>query len=160
MSDRFDWNTFGGDRYYDREGRPIGMMRWSELLGDEDYKILQQDVFVMAQEPVKVSTVWLGLNHNWTGGAPLIFETMIFGGTHDLMCWRASNEQDALEAHREAVTLLQLELGVLDEPDDVQHHEHGGDVGPPGERQSPHAKGPAGDQGGGNGERLDRPDHC
>jgi hypothetical protein len=27
---------------------------------------------------IKVSTVWLGLDHNFFGGPPLIFETMVF----------------------------------------------------------------------------------
>ena len=118
--------------YFDKEGQPLNMWQWSALLGDPDYKLLQQDVFVFGNEPVKVSTVWLGLNHNWTGsGPPLIFETMIFGGTHHLMCWRTSTEQDALEAHREAVTLLQLEQGATDElRTDLQQREHGDHPGP------------------------------
>jgi hypothetical protein len=28
----------------------------------------------------KVSTVFLGLDHNWSGGPPVLWETMIFGG--------------------------------------------------------------------------------
>ncbi len=33
---------------------------------------------------VWVSTVFLGLDHNWSGtGPPILWETMIFGGPHD-----------------------------------------------------------------------------
>ena len=30
-----------------------------------------------------VSTVFLGLDHSWGGGPPLLFETMVFGGSFD-----------------------------------------------------------------------------
>ncbi len=33
---------------------------------------------------VRISTVFLGLDHNFGEGDPLLFETMIFGGSHDL----------------------------------------------------------------------------
>lgn len=32
---------------------------------------------------VVVSTVFLGLDHGFLQGAPILFETMIFGGEHD-----------------------------------------------------------------------------
>jgi len=109
-------------KFYDRQGKLINLYQFEEYLGDPDYKVLKQDVFVMGGEPVMVSTVWLGLDHSFIGGLfrslphrPLIFETMIFGGTHDLQQWRSHTEQEALEAHREAVTLLQLELDALGE---------------------------------------------
>ena len=35
------------------------------------------------REGVRVSTVFLGINHNFDGGAPLVFETMVFGGELD-----------------------------------------------------------------------------
>lgn len=51
-----------------------------------------------------ISTVWLGINHNWSGvGDPIIFETMIFdndiSGPSDLRCERWSNEHQALAGH-------------------------------------------------------------
>jgi hypothetical protein len=61
--------------YYDRKGRPIGMLDWVRLVEDRDYSVIAQH-WVRGW---KVSTVWLGLNHNFTfKGAPVIFETMIF----------------------------------------------------------------------------------
>jgi hypothetical protein len=63
------------DMYFDRQGRPMGMLDWARMMEDRDYS-------VVAQHWVRgwmVSTVWLGLNHNFTfKGAPVIFETMIF----------------------------------------------------------------------------------
>ena len=61
--------------YYDRQGKPIEMLDWARKHEDTDYR-------VVAQHWVRgwmVSTVWLGLDHNFTRqGAPVIFETMIF----------------------------------------------------------------------------------
>lgn len=49
-----------------------------------------------------VSTVWLGLDHQYGDGPPLIFETMVFPGKDDigeLDCERYSTEADALAGH-------------------------------------------------------------
>lgn len=53
-----------------------------------------------------ISTVWLGLNHQWQDGEPpLIFETMVFesGDFHDIYCDRYSTWQEAEEGHKRAV---------------------------------------------------------
>ena len=56
---------------------------------------------------VRISTVFLGLDHNWNpGGPPLLFETMIFGGDHDGDCERCSTWEQAEEQHRKAVDLV------------------------------------------------------
>lgn len=55
----------------------------------------------------KLSTVWLGLDHNFGGeGPPLIFETMLFmkSNKNDLQ-WRYSTEEEAKEGHRRAFLL-------------------------------------------------------
>jgi hypothetical protein len=62
-----------GPYYYDRNGDPIKFGEWGVLMQTPSYKIIEQtDV-----GPWMVSTVWLGLNHNWPG-RPIIFETMVF----------------------------------------------------------------------------------
>jgi hypothetical protein len=53
-----------------------------------------------------VSTVWLGLDHRFDEGPPLIFETMIFGGPHDQYCDRYSTEEAALAGHDQTVAAL------------------------------------------------------
>lgn len=50
----------------------------------------------------EVSTVWLGLDHGFGYGPPLIFETMIFGGEHDNDTWRYATLDEALEGHQRA----------------------------------------------------------
>jgi len=100
-----------GDKhlYFDKAGNPITMMEWSRLLGDMAYKVICKDVFIMGDEPVEVSTVWLGLNHQWMPGGPLrIFETMIFGGDLHLEQWRYATEEEAREGHAETVKLVRV----------------------------------------------------
>jgi hypothetical protein len=50
---------------------------------------------------IKVSTVFLGIDHSFGDGPPLLFETMIFGGEDDQTCWRFSTWEEA-EAHHMA----------------------------------------------------------
>ncbi len=52
-----------------------------------------------------VSTVWLGTNHNYGYGSPLLFETMIFHGDSyaDEYCERYSTWDEAVEGHKKAV---------------------------------------------------------
>lgn len=66
--------------WYDREGKPISdMMEFGRLHEDLRYKYVAKARIGDA----KVSTVWLGHNHQFGDGPPLIFETMIFGGERD-----------------------------------------------------------------------------
>jgi hypothetical protein len=65
---------------------------------------------IVAQEtvgPFWVSTVFLGLNHEWGGGPPLLYETMVTEGDE----WmdrqeRYAAREDALAGHRRLVTQL------------------------------------------------------
>lgn len=55
----------------------------------------------------EVSTVFLGLDHNWTNqGPPLLFETMIFGGKYDQYQIRYSTWEQAETGHNRIVESL------------------------------------------------------
>ena len=54
---------------------------------------------------IRVSTVFLGIDHNFCGGAPLLFETMIFGGPHDQEMQRYSTWDEAENGHEQMVEL-------------------------------------------------------
>jgi hypothetical protein len=96
--------------YYDRQGRPIELEEWLELGRDGEYKRLALDVVGGST----VSTVWLGLNHGFTGGPPLIFETMIFNGPLDGECNRYTTELEAIEGHADTLArLLRSEWAAL-----------------------------------------------
>jgi hypothetical protein len=50
-----------------------------------------------------VSTVFLGLDHNYLDGKPILFETMIFGVDNDSYQTRCSTHREALKMHWQAV---------------------------------------------------------
>jgi hypothetical protein len=52
----------------------------------------------------RISTVWLGLDHNYFGGPPLVFETMVFDKDgKDIYMDRYTTWQEAEEGHQRAV---------------------------------------------------------
>lgn len=64
-------------------------------------------------DETEVSTVWMGLDHNFFGeGPPLIFETMIFGGPLDGQRWRWPTEEAALAGHDQVVELCREEVST------------------------------------------------
>ena len=91
--------------WYDREGRPMvdGMRDIEARLRDLNYKrVASTDL----RDGKWVSTVWLGLNHNYGEGPPLIFETMVFRNHDDLTdldCERYSTEAEAVAGHAAVV---------------------------------------------------------
>jgi hypothetical protein len=84
---------------YDRNGVRINLDEYEELISKPDYKMVDSNMI----KGVWISTVWLGINHNYGEGAPVIFETLIFGGKHDGEMERYCTEAEALEGHQEAV---------------------------------------------------------
>lgn len=48
---------------------------------------------------IEVSTVFLGIDHQFFAGPPLLFETMVFGGDLDQNCRRCSPWDEAVEQH-------------------------------------------------------------
>lgn len=56
---------------------------------------------------VRVSTVFLGIDHGWfQEGPPVLFETMIFGGQYNGDQWRYSTWAEAVKGHETAVELV------------------------------------------------------
>ena len=54
----------------------------------------------------KVSTVFLGVDYDFTGKKPLLFETMVFGGPYDGEEQRYSTWEEAEEGHKKVVSRL------------------------------------------------------
>jgi len=54
------------------------------------------------KDGVRVSTIFMGLDHSWGGGVPVLFETMIFGGEHDGYQERCSTWAQAEAMHKAA----------------------------------------------------------
>lgn len=86
------------DRYFNRQGQAVTSDEWAASFKPEVQKVAATDI-VSHGETVTVSTVWLGLNHNWGDGPPLIFETMVFRGPLDEEQVRYSTEAEAIAGH-------------------------------------------------------------
>jgi len=57
-----------------------------------------------AGEQVRISTVFLGLDHNYGGGGPpILWETMVFGGPHNGCMSRCAGSREQAEAMHAAM---------------------------------------------------------
>jgi hypothetical protein len=89
--------------YYDRNNRLLSMDQFAKLMEDREYKRVCSDYV----GSYWVSTVWLGLDHSFYGGPPLIFESMVFADTEedsnrlgeDVNCQRYPTEHQAVLGH-------------------------------------------------------------
>jgi hypothetical protein len=90
----------------DEAGDPVpepDPMKWAEWFGTAERHVDQ--VVIRGEstggEPVRISTVFLGLDHNFApGGAPILYETMVFGGDHDGFTKRYATRAEAWIGHR------------------------------------------------------------
>jgi hypothetical protein len=115
--------------YYNRHGEPIELMVWAHLVDDREYATIEQTQV----GPYWVSTVWLGIDHNFLGkGPPVIFETMVFAVNRDdptletlgpdMDCRRYCTEEAAKAGHDEMVLLIEA---TLNEEVPTEEHENG-----------------------------------
>lgn len=95
----------------DKTYRPCHLMEWANQIEDmhkNDTKHVAHDVV----EGFRVSTVWLGMDHNWLGigGKPHLFETMIFAENNpswnEEFMWRYATYDEALRGHQIAIDLI------------------------------------------------------
>lgn len=103
----------GDPMYFDQDGQPMDMMEWARQYEDTASRILGRTQV----GAYRISTVWLGLNHAFLGGPPLIFETMVFGpdSGHDIDMVRYHTKEAALAGHDEMVLLVTATTQSLEE---------------------------------------------
>ena len=98
------------DKYVlDKDGRtPVAceLMTWAQAFetrkGSVDpWRVASTTIL----DSVHVSTVFLGLDHQYGDGPPLLFETMIFGGDLDGWQDRYSTWEEAEAGHAKAVAI-------------------------------------------------------
>ena len=86
-------------RHYILEGReikPVDLMTWARWLDVDPLRgRIKRDVI----GDVTISTVFLGLDHRWGDGPPVLFETMVFGGSLDEAMERYSTYDEAETGH-------------------------------------------------------------
>jgi len=95
--------------FYDRDGQPISEEQWVELRrhGEGYFRVASTEIGT----EIWVSTVWIGIDHAFGRGRPMIFETMVFGGPMADDCVRYSTAHEAQAGHDAVVTLV---LAALD----------------------------------------------
>lgn len=103
--------------YYDMAGKPMELLEWADKFEHSDRQIGHTKLWFGR---VYISTVWLGLDHDFSAPIdkpnphPLIFETMIFfrdhGGNEQ---WRYSTKEEALAGHERAVRYCKNPLNII-----------------------------------------------
>lgn len=93
-------------RYYVLKGHEIvptdDIREWGRMWDQPDGRIVARD----SVGEVRVSTVFLGVDHNMGTGRVLLFETMTFGGDVDEWTWRYSTWDEAAAGHERIVAAL------------------------------------------------------
>lgn len=75
----------------------------------KQFEFLQdQRIVALTIVPYKgrVSTVFLGIDHNWGDGPPILFETMVFSGPFDQEQLRYRAYDEALRGHEMVVKMV------------------------------------------------------
>ncbi len=89
--------------YYvlDEDGNPIAadVQTWARWFNEVECRKVAFDTI----GTLRVSTVFLGLDHQWGDGPPVLWETMVFGLPDDVneIQLRYTSKADALKGHRQ-----------------------------------------------------------
>ena len=85
-------------RLDDEMPRSAAVLEWGRFFNDTDSRRVAETKI----EGIRVSTVFLGIDHNFNShGPPLLFETMVFGGEHDEMTDRYTTWTQAIKGHQQ-----------------------------------------------------------
>ena len=97
--------------YYVLDGEnkaiPATAKEFSEFVSDPFRKVVSRTEL---PGDVQISTVFLGLDHGWGRGDPVLFETMIFGGEYDQHMWRYTSRDGAVVGHLAVLDALRAGL--------------------------------------------------
>ena len=71
------------------------IIEWAQQFEKTDRRVAKDKI-----GEVEISTVFLGLDHQYGEGRPLLFETMVFGGEFDEEMDRYSTWEEAEKGHK------------------------------------------------------------
>lgn len=96
--------------YYklDENNEPVpvaDVMEWSKWMAEHSNRVAYDKI-----RDAEVSTIFLGINHSWNDTAPVLWETMVFGGPFPNECSRYASHRMALAGHAAAVARLRSHL--------------------------------------------------
>ena len=75
------------------------LMKWAVWFQDTERRLVARNLI----GPSAISTVFLGLDHNFDEGPPVLWETMVFGGAMDQVQDRCSGSREQAEAMHAAM---------------------------------------------------------
>lgn len=91
-----------GQYILDDTGKPVqvdDILTWARWFATNKRHVAETEL-----DGVRISTVFLGIDHNFgSSGAPVLWETMIFGGPHDGYQDRYTSVEAARTGHELAV---------------------------------------------------------
>jgi hypothetical protein len=93
-----------------REVVPISdedYLGWARELKDTEHRRV---AFDQLTDTIRVSTVFLGLNHGFNDGPPLWFETMAFGLEDDKLQERCETYEQAEQQHAKMLAQVKAKL--------------------------------------------------
>ena len=99
-----------GQYILDDNGNPVlehNIRKWGLWMQDGEKRRVAWDVLPSG---VRVSTVFLGLDHNWGDDPPVLWETMIFGGNQEGYQELYTSLEEAVEGHKKALELASKEV--------------------------------------------------
>lgn len=106
------------DKYIlDENGHPIpcdDLIVWEKWFEKANRQLQRTELVIDDETEVTVSTVFLGMDHNFVGSKPLLYETMVFGGDNDGLCHRTSTAGEASRMHQVVVDTV-INKGDTDE---------------------------------------------
>jgi hypothetical protein len=91
----------------DEAGEPVlasDFLQWAIWFERGENRLIERTTV----DDVEVSTVFLGIDHAFGDGPPLLFESMVFGGSMDQQTRRYTTRSQALEGHAELVAEVVL----------------------------------------------------
>lgn len=107
------------DKYILKGHEPVkepDLMKWAQWFETASRTVRKDTAIVdVAGRPVgtiDVSTVFLGLDHSFGRGPPMLFETMVFGGPLDHECERCSTWEEAEQQHERMCERVKLAGGA------------------------------------------------
>lgn len=98
--------------YFGLDGQPIGVVEAERLLTSQTARCVARTMITTERGRCSVSTVHLVIDHGWGTGAPVLWETMTFGGPDDEGQRRYQSLDDAVAGHEEAVTFCRTALDI------------------------------------------------
>lgn len=99
-----------GTYVLDGNGEPkaVDVLVWADSLETADRRVARNVI-----GKLEVSTVFLGIDHNWSGkGPPVLWETMVFGlpADTDEIQLRYTSKADALEGHKRTCNAIRMAI--------------------------------------------------